>query len=186
MKVLVISGSPNKNGLTANCVKQVQLGAEECSHEFIHFDINEMNIEKCRACDNGWGICRSEHLCIINDDLNESLAQIEKADAFVIVTPVYWWDMSESLKAYLDRVRRTEASKRWDNNMSYFSGKPVIAVAAAGGSGNGVVDCLGNIEKFIEHVGGEKYDLITITKKSKNYKLKTIKEATISLMSSCR
>ncbi|MFP4457301.1 MAG: flavodoxin family protein [Halanaerobiales bacterium] len=183
MKILIMSASPNQDGLTANCVKQVKSAANELSQEIIHIDLNKLDIKKCRACDNGWGICRTKHECIIEDDFNESLEFIKKADAFVIITPVYWWEMSESLKTYLDRLRRTQASKRWDNKTSFFINKPVIAVAAAGGSGNGTIPCLASMERFIEHVGGDKFDFISVTQKNKKYKLEAIRKAAITLVS---
>jgi len=58
-----------------------------------------------------------------------------------------------------------------------LAGKPVIFVAAAGGTGNGVISCLSTMEKFVEHVKAIKYDFIGVTRKSREYKLKTIFEA---------
>jgi len=182
VKILIISGSPNKDGLTANCVKQAKLALNELSQESDHLDLNEMHLEMCQACERGWGICRTAHKCIIDDDFNQTLQMIDSSDAFVIVTPVYWWEMSESVKTYLDRLRRTQASKRWDNKTSFFKNKPVISVAAAGGSGNGTITCLASMERFIEHVGGVKFDFISITQKSKKYKLDAIRRAVINMV----
>lgn len=94
-------------------------------------------------------------------------------DAFIIITPVYWGDMSESAKAFSDRMRRCEALKE----KSFLEGKPVIAVAAAGGSGNGVISCLTSLERLLMQVRADKFDLIAITQKSRGYKLNTIHEA---------
>jgi multimeric flavodoxin WrbA len=184
MRLAIISASPNKEGLTASCVMKAIEGAKNLDHETVHFDLNQMEVNLCQACKNGWGICRSEHECIIDDDFNKIKKDLSLVDAFVIITPVYWWDMSESMKAFLDRLRRCEASKSWDNQVSILKDKPIIAIAAAGGSGNGVVPCLANMERFIDHVKGIKFDFISITKRSRDYKLEAISKATGEMLCS--
>ncbi len=186
MRLAIISGSPNKKGLTADCVKSAIEGVKELKAEVTHYDLDKMKIELCQACDNGWGICRVEHKCIIEDQFNEAREKLSQADAYVIITPVYWWDMSESIKAFLDRLRRCEASKAWADKESIFLNKPVISVAAAGGSGNGVVPCLANMERFVDHVKGNKFDFISITQKSKEYKLDTIRQATVTMLKNAK
>jgi hypothetical protein len=53
----------------------------------------------------------------------------------------------------------------------------VIAVAAAGGSGNGMITCLQSMERWIEHVRARKFDLIPVNRWSREYKLVAIREA---------
>ena len=93
-------------------------------------------------------------------------------DAYIIVTPVYWGDMSESAKAFFDRLRRCEASNKEINRVQ---GKPVIAVAAAGGTGNGLMSCLGNLERLVMHMRMEKHDLIGVTRKNRASRLEAIR-----------
>ncbi|MHB1420931.1 MAG: flavodoxin family protein [Bacillota bacterium] len=178
MKVLIITSSPNKDGLTAACGEQARLGATASGAEATVVSLNELDIEKCRACNNGWGTCLGEGTCQTQDDFQKLHASLKDYDAFILVTPVYWMDLSESAKAFMDRLRRCEAFKKADLSVS---GKPVICVAAAGGTGNGFVSCLTTMEKFVEHMKGVKYDLIGITRRSKEYKLITIYEAAKSM-----
>lgn len=51
----------------------------------------------------------------------------------------------------------------------------MILVVAAGGTGNGVVSCLTTMERLLTYVKAEKFHFIGITRKSRNYKLNTIK-----------
>jgi multimeric flavodoxin WrbA len=100
-----------------------------------------------------------------------------EADAFVFVTPVYWHDLSESAKRFLDRIRRVETfSKR-----NTFVGTRAIGVTAAGGSGNGAAKVLYNLEDYMKRVGLEIVDLVTITKFSKDHKLPMLEHAAKSL-----
>ncbi|MHB1128015.1 MAG: flavodoxin family protein [Bacillota bacterium] len=174
MRVLIITSSPNKDGLTAACGEQARLGAIASGAEANVVSLNELNIEKCRACNNGWGTCLGAGTCQTEDDFQELHDSLKDVDGLILVTPVYWWDLSESAKAFMDRLRRCEAFKKSEQ---FVSGKPVICVAAAGGTGNGFVSCLTVMEKFVDHLKGVKFDLIGITRRSKEYKLKTIYEA---------
>ena len=174
MNVLVISSSPNRDGLTGACaaaaVEGVRLGGGQAEE----VRLNDLRVGMCQACRNGWGSCRSEHECEVEDDFQALHARVLEADACILVTPVYWGEMSESAKALADRLRRCEAT-RGDN--SGLSGKPVIAVAAAGGSGNGMITCLLSMERWIDHVRARKFDLIPVNRWSREYKLAAIRAA---------
>jgi len=174
MKVMILTSSPNTDGLTAACGNAAKMGVEEAGEQAVTVNLNQEQIGICHACGNGWGTCRSEHECQIQDDFQALHASMVEMDAFVIITPVYWGEMSESAKAFSDRVRRCEALKE---DKPFLEGKPVIAVAAAGGSGNGLTTCLTSMERFVTQVKAEKFDLIGITQKSRVYKLDTIQKA---------
>jgi multimeric flavodoxin WrbA len=178
MKIMIITSSPNKDGLTAACGEQARQGCMDSGAEAIVTRLNDLNIGMCHACDNGWGPCKDKHTCQIEDDFQKLHLKMKEMDAFVFVTPVYWWDMSESAKAFFDRVRRCEARKSEDQ---YITGKPVISIAAAGGTGNGIISCLSTMEKFVDHLKGIKYDFIGVTRRNKEYKLRAIYEAAKSM-----
>jgi multimeric flavodoxin WrbA len=180
MKVMIITSSPNKDGLTAACGDAARLGAEEAGVEVVMANLNNMSIGQCHACGNGWGTCLNATQCQVKDDFQDLHNSLENMDAFVFVTPVYWGDMSESAKAFFDRIRRCEA---WKKENGYFEDKPVIAVAAAGGSGNGAISCLTSMERLLMHIKAERFDFISITKKSRSFKLNTIKESTKAMVS---
>lgn len=179
MKLMIITSSPNDDGLTAACAQSAQKGAEEAGAEVVRIKLNDLNIGRCHACNNGWGTCINEHKCQVQDDFQKLHAYVEGMDGYIIITPVYWGEMSEIAKSFFDRLRRCEATKEGN---TFLQGKPVIAVAAAGGSGGGVLTCLSSMERFIHHVRGEVHDLIGITRKSREYKLQTIKEAAKSVV----
>jgi multimeric flavodoxin WrbA len=174
MQVIVISSSPNKDGLTAACASAATEGVRTAGGQAQEIRLNDLDVGMCEACDNGWGPCRSEHECQVEDDFQALHARVCQADACVFVTPVYWGEMSESAKAFADRLRRCEATQ---GDASCLSGKPVIAVAAAGGSGNGMITCLLTMERWIEHLRARKFDLIPVNRWSREYKLAAIRAA---------
>jgi multimeric flavodoxin WrbA len=175
MKVLLISASPNTDGLTAACAAAAAEGVAAAGGEVDEARLNDMNIELCRACDEGWGGCRDEHCSDNSDDDFAGLHQrVRAADAYILVTPVYWGEMSEIAKAFTDRLRRCEATL---GEQSHLAGKPVIAVAAAGGTGGGMITCLASIERWIQHVRARTFDLIPVNRWTREYKLAAIHAA---------
>lgn len=178
MKIVLIQSSPNRDGLTAACAAAAVAGAREAGAEVEDIRLNDLDVGLCAACDNGWGTCRSEHRCQVEDDFQALHARVAAADALIIVTPVYWGQPSESAKAFLDRFRRCEATK---GEGSALAGKYVLCVAAAGGSGGGTMTCLSELERWIQHLRANRWDLIPITRLTRSYKLDTIRAAAKAL-----
>ncbi|MEJ5198646.1 MAG: NAD(P)H-dependent oxidoreductase [Anaerolineae bacterium] len=174
MNVLIIHSSPNRDGLTAACAAAAAEGVRAAGGHADEVRLNDMQVGMCRACDNGWGTCRTEHVCQVEDGFQALHARILAADALVLVTPVYWGEMSESAKALTDRLRRCEASRGEESGLR---GKGVLCVAAAGGSGGGMITCLLSMERWIQHVRARTFDLIGVNRWSRPYKLAAIREA---------
>ena len=178
MKILVLSSSPNTNGLTAACAQAAVEGARSAGADAREIRINDSGIGLCKACGNGWGTCQREHRCQTEDGFQAVHQEAIEADALVLVTPVYWGEMSESAKAFTDRLRRCEATA---GENSRLKEKPVIAVAAAGGSGNGLVSCLASLERLVQHVGARRFDMVTVNRWNREYKLRAIAESAASM-----
>jgi len=172
MKCIAIQSSPNTDGLTASSAQAVLDGfiAEGGEVELLH--LNQMDIRPCLACEEGWGKCRNGD-CIQEDDLDLIRGKIAEADVLVFATPVYWHDLSESAKRFLDRLRRTETFSGRDTCV----GTRVIGVAAAGGSGNGAARALYNLEDYLKRVGLEIVDLVTLTRFSRDHKIPMLEHA---------
>jgi multimeric flavodoxin WrbA len=179
MKVHVYSSSPNTDGLTAACANAALAGIQGTGSQAESIRINDLEIGSCEPCDNGWGTCRESHLCDVLDGFQALHERALKADAYVFVTPVYWGDLSESMKAFTDRLRRCEATR---GDESGLANKPVIMVAAAGGSGNGMITCLASLERWIQHVHARKWDFIPVNRWNREYKLDTIRTAAAAMV----
>jgi multimeric flavodoxin WrbA len=181
MKILIITCSPNTDGLTAICGQAAEQGIREGNGEVALVRLNYLTISRCEACNNGWGSCREKGLCQVADDFQALHKQVGEADGLVVITPVYWWDMSESAKAFFDRLRRCEAMK--DPNR--VKGKPFLCVAAAGGTGVGTINCLASMERMFLHLNNLHFfdlssamcDFIGVTQKNRSYMLEAIRAA---------
>lgn len=181
MKIVVLSASPNTDGLTAACARAALEGAAGAAERVDAREIrlNGAGVGLCRACGNGWGTCRTEHRCQVEDGFQEIHRRVVEADALVLVTPVYWGEMSESAKAFTDRLRRCEASA---GEASRLKGKPVIAVAAAGGSGGGLVSCLGSMERLIQHLRTRQFDLVSVNRWNREHKIQAIAASSAAMV----
>ena len=170
---IIITASPNKDGLTAACGRASIEGIVGAGGEAELIDLCAAKTEACRVCGNGWGTCR-ESKCVIDDNLAELQTKIRAAEGVVLITPVYWWQPGERMKFFLDRFRRCEAFNKKDGAAI---GKQFDLIAAAGGSGNGTAECLTEMEMWCRHVGAVIKDRIGITRFTREPMLDVIKDA---------
>jgi multimeric flavodoxin WrbA len=175
VKVVVMHASPNRDGLTAAAAAAAAGAIRAAGPEVEEVRLNDLDLQHCQACNNGWGTCRESQRCCQDDAFPALHRRVVAADALVLVTPVYFGEPSESMKAFMDRLRRCEAPL--GSRPGGLAGKPMLIVAAAGGSGNGAVHCLRMMERWMEHVGAKKHDFIGITRFIRAYRLPQIAEA---------
>ena len=103
--------------------------------------------------------------------------KIREADAVAFISPVYWEELSEGLKSFMDRFRRCESSGIFNQRQAALIGKPVLIVASAGGSGLDMIEPLKEMERFVHHTGGRVFDAIGINRWNQAYKGNMIYEA---------
>lgn len=99
MKIVILEGSPNKNGSSNLLAESFIRGAEEAGHSVQFIDAAHANIHSCTGCIH----CGYEGPCIQKDDMETIRQQILEADMMVFVTPLYYYGMSAQLKTLVDR-----------------------------------------------------------------------------------
>lgn len=99
-KILILSGSPRKNGNSDILCDSFAKGASESGHTVEKIRVAEKNIGYCRAC----YACKQSGVCAINDDMSEIMQKIIDADVLVLASPVYFYSISAQLKAVIDRT----------------------------------------------------------------------------------
>lgn len=100
MKILGISGSPRVGGNTDAMVKMVLEGARSAGSETTFLQLKRLEFKGCQAC----MYCRENDTCALNDDMTKIYSEIESADALVIGSPVYMFQMTAKAKAFMDRL----------------------------------------------------------------------------------
>ncbi|MDD1750066.1 MAG: flavodoxin family protein [Methanothrix sp.] len=181
MRFLVISGTPKHEGLCDSCVKAVLEGAKSEGVSVEVERVCDKPIARCAMCEDGWGDCQKKHTCRFGEDgFTDLQRRIAQADAVALVTPVYWWEMTESMKAFFDRFRRCEATR---GEKGAMAGKTVLLVASPGGSGNGMLSCLEQMERLCRHLRARIFDYIGVNRWNKDYKLTAIRSAAKAIAS---
>jgi multimeric flavodoxin WrbA len=117
MNVLLINGSPNKNGCTYTALYEVAVQLNKHGIETNIFHIGNKPIRGCLNC----GKCAESGYCIYKDDLvNECIDLAKNADGIVIGSPVYYAAPNGMLCAFLDRM--------FFNKESGYEYKPAAAI----------------------------------------------------------
>ncbi|MEE4195400.1 MAG: flavodoxin family protein [Anaerolineae bacterium] len=171
---VILVGSRNHDGQTAQAVQAVFQAL--FNHGVIpdRIFLPDISIERCRQCDdNGWGDCRRIGSCVINDDFEEIVEKLRDTDLAVFATPVYYGDLSESMRAFTDRLRRicTHADGKQG-----ISGKPAIGICVAGGGGGGAPECCVSLKKVLNTCGFDMLDMIPVRRQNLAMKLTVLEE----------
>lgn len=100
-KILIIKGSPRRNGNTDQLAEAFARGAMEAGHEVKFFSAATKEIKGCKACMSCWTDGKP---CVIKDDFTELYPLLEEADVLVYSTPLYWFSFPTQLKSTIDRM----------------------------------------------------------------------------------
>ena len=120
MKITVITGSPHKAGTSALLADKFIAGAEKNGHKVFRFNAAFKNIHACTGCN----ACGMNGPCVFKDDIErELMPELLDSDMILLVTPLYYYDMSAQLKTVIDRFY----SRTYDIN-----GKQSVLLAAGG------------------------------------------------------
>ncbi len=109
-KVLILSGSPRKNGNSDILCDQFAKGAVEAGHQVEKIRVAEKTVGYCRAC----YACRDTGICAIKDDMADIMQKMIDCDVMVLASPVYFYSIDAQLKAVIDRsvARWTEVQNK--------------------------------------------------------------------------
>lgn len=100
-KIVVITGSPRKNGNSFAMTEAFIQAAEARGHTVTRFDAAMKKVGGCRACETCF---RTGKACSFDDDFNTVAPAILEADAVVFTTPVYWYSIPAQIKGVIDRL----------------------------------------------------------------------------------
>ena len=142
MKILVITGSPRKNGnsntLTDNFIK----GANEAGHNVVRFDSAFKNVHPCVACNK----CGMNGQCVFKDDFEFIRNNIVDADAVVFATPMYYFGISAQIKAVIDRFYAI-------NGQIHVPKKAVLIMTYADTSAKEAQPIISHYETLLNYLG---------------------------------
>ncbi len=101
-QIIIVSGSPRRNGNCAVLAEQAAAGARASGAKAEVIYLHGLTMEPCSACDACQGALQAD--CIIDDDLTSLLPRVRRADALLLASPVYWFTFGAQTKLFIDRV----------------------------------------------------------------------------------
>jgi multimeric flavodoxin WrbA len=122
-RVILLNGSPHKEGTTARALKEVanSLEKEGVNAEIIH--VGHLAVRGCSGC----YACGKLKKCVHDDIVNEIAEKFKDADGLIIASPVYYASPNGGFLALLDRLFY---SSRFDKSMKV--GASVVAARRGG------------------------------------------------------
>ena len=110
MKVLLINGSPHKNGTTYAALSEVARTLESEGVETEIVQVGNLSLSGCLGC----GGCNTHSKCVIDDMVNEVAEKFRECDGLIVGSPVHYAAPSGALISFLDRLFY---SSRFDKRM---------------------------------------------------------------------
>ena len=148
--VLILKGSPRKNGNSSVLADQAAEGARQKGAEVASFRIDEMDIRPCDACD----FCQDTNgICVIKDDMQALYPKIQDAHAIVVASPIYWFTISAQIKLCIDRWYAFEPVKR-----EVWSDKKIGIILTYGDSdpyNSGAVNAIHTFQSMFDYLDVE-------------------------------
>jgi multimeric flavodoxin WrbA len=131
-KILVISGSPKRDGNTETLINWFSDGARSngAEIEIVHAAFLKHKSAGCLSCRR----CQKsdKYECVVNDDIKQALVKMAAADVIVMATPLYFFGASAQLKMVFDRMF---SLYKWDNASvtmkTVLKGKKFVLIASA-------------------------------------------------------
>ena len=123
MKVLIINGSPRKNGNTSIALAEMEKVFKSEGIDTETIQIGAMEIRGCNGCAS----CKKNGKCVFDDIVNEAADKFRDADALVVGSPVYYASPNGTIISFLDRLFY---STPFDKTMKVGAS---VAVARRGG-----------------------------------------------------
>ena len=99
-KVIVISTSLRQGSNSDLLADKFVEGAKAAGHDVEKISLAGKNIQFCKGC----LACQQLGRCVINDDVNDIMARVLKADVVAWATPIYYYEMSGQMKTLIDRM----------------------------------------------------------------------------------
>jgi multimeric flavodoxin WrbA len=140
-KVIVLLGSPRRKGNSAILAAAIAKGAKAAGAAVETFYLHEMDIAPCKSC----YACKKPGSkgCSIPDDMQVLYRKMLEAEAWVIASPVYWFNMSAQTKLWMDRCFAFSAYGK-----DPFADKRIAVAMAYGGDDPFDSGCVNALRSF--------------------------------------
>ena len=158
VKVLILKGSPRIDGNTWIMADRIAAGAEEVRAQVESVYLNGLDIQPCDHCDS----CKGGHDvgCVVEDDMQDLYPKLRAADAILIASPVYWFNVSAQVKAVIDRIYALAGDEPTDHALSTKRFGVVMAGEDKDPFVAGAVNAFRAFQDMFRYIGAELVGLV--------------------------
>ena len=146
--ILILKGSPRKNGNSAALAEQVSHGARKAGAKVESVYLAGLEINPCDACD----ACQEGNDgCIVQDDMQSLYPKLKQADVIVICSPIYYFTITAQIKAFIDRWYALES-----DHGSALRGKELAIALVYGDTDlytSGGINAIHTFESIARYIG---------------------------------
>jgi multimeric flavodoxin WrbA len=157
-KMLIVKGSPRKNGNSATLADQVAAGAQEAGAQVESVYLHGMDISPCDACEACQASADAE--CIVDDDMQSLYPKVREADVIVYASPIYWFTISAQLKLFMDRCYALGGDEVEDHGLA---GKRIGVVLTYGDDdlfSSGGINAIRTFQDAFRYIPAEIVDIV--------------------------
>ena len=144
-KIVILNGSPRRNGNTSALVKAFTEGATGAGNEVTEFFLGGMEIHGCKGCFGGHSSQACP--CVQKDDMDKIYPAVREAEVVVLASPLYYWNMSGQIRTAIDRLFALEEG---DGNLLRGHERASALLMAA--EGHGFEDVVLYYDHLMEHL----------------------------------
>lgn len=101
MKLVGISASPRRSGNSEILLDRALEGAASAGADVEKVVLNELDFKACREC----GGCYKSGVCVILDGMGPLYEELDKADAVIVSSPIFFASVSAQAKMMIDRFQ---------------------------------------------------------------------------------
>lgn len=101
MQMVIALGSPRINGNSETLARAVAEGVEKNGGTVEYLRLNKLSIRPCQGC----GGCDKSGVCVLKDDMTPIYDQLDRADRLLVVSPIYFYNVSAQTKIFIDRIQ---------------------------------------------------------------------------------
>jgi len=105
--ILGLAASTRRGGNSDTLLREILRGADRAGAETETIALSELNVAACIGCQR----CRATGECVLIDDFQTVSRRLLEANAVVFATPVYFWNVPSTAKAFIDRNQSTGARR---------------------------------------------------------------------------
>lgn len=144
-RIVILNGSPRRNGNTSMLVQKFTEGAESAGHTVSEFFLSGLRIHGCRGCFGGHS--SRECPCVQRDDMDGIYPAVRECDVVVLASPLYYWNLSGQLRTAMDRLFALE-----ENDGNLLRGHDRSGALLMAAEGHGFEDVLTYYNHLMEHL----------------------------------